>query len=696
MRSARSWVALGAAGLAMSATTVAMGLPTASAAMSPHRTNLRGSLSPAAMRAKTHTKVAAKSRITFDLTLKLRHAAKERAFVRRVSSPGSAAFHHYLTDAQWERRYAPSAAQVATAEAWLRHQGFSVRGVARTRMYVTARGTAAQVERAFSTGLGLYKVNGRTVRLTTKALSIPTTVAGSLAGVVGVNEYLNSTPLTRSARNLRRAAAPRDAEPAPPAGFRNPQPCSGTAWGSKTDTTDSPSLYAPYTGNAYDICGYKPTKLRQGYKLQGQTNKGVVGSGVGIAIVDAYDSPTLLSDAQHYARLNDPNHPLSSSQFFNIEPSTVTNEGECAASGWFDEQALDVESSHAMAPGADILYVGAQDCTDPSLLAAEQTAVTSGASVVSNSWGDTMGDLFEDADAKAAFDNTFLLAAATGVSVMYSSGDDGDNFADFGLNVPDYPATSPFITAVGGTSLQVNGDGQRINEFGWSTAKQTLCAAVVPTNCGSATKPSGSLNWQAGGGGGTSYNYTQPYYQAGVVPTALSERNQAIFGPQPLRVEPDISMDADAQTGMLIGLTQTFPDGVYYDQFKEGGTSLASPLLAGFVADADSVAGVPLGFLNPVLYKAAVRNPGAINDIVPPAHPLAASTIRVDYANTVDASDGYNVSLRTFDYQGPETYCDATGNCATRPVTLTTAKGYDSMTGLGAAGPKFILDLAKY
>jgi subtilase family serine protease len=306
-----------------------------------------------------------------------------------------------------------------------------------------------------------------------------------------------------------------------------------------------------------------------------------------------------------------------------------------------------------------------------------------------------MGDLLTDADSKAAFDNTFVMAGATGVSVLFSSGDDGDNFADFGLTVPDYPATSPFVTAVGGTSLQVH-NGVRQAEFGWSTGKQTMCAGVPTTNCGSATKPTNSLAWNAGSGGGTSYTYTQPFYQAGVVPTALSERNQAIFGPQPLRVEPDISMDADAQTGMLIGLTQTFPDGVYYDQFKEGGTSLASPLFAGVVADADQVAGVSEGFLNPAVYKAYRHNHGAIRDIVSPANPHSASTIRVDFANTVDNSNGYNISLRTFDYAGPETYCDGTGNCATRNVTLTTTPGFDSMTGVGVPGASFIKDLAGF
>ncbi len=147
------------------------------------------------------------------------------------------------------------------------------------------------------------------------------------------------------------------------------------------------------------------------------------------------------------------------------------------------------------------------------------------------------------------------------------------------------------VTAVGGTTLEVNNSNQRVAEYGWSTAKQSLCASNT-TNCGSATKPTGSLAFQAGGGGGTSYTYTQPYYQAPVVPSALALRNEALFGPVPLRVVPDMSMDADAQSGMLIGLTQTFPNGTYYDQFKQGGTSLASPLLAGVIADADQAAGI--------------------------------------------------------------------------------------------------------
>jgi subtilase family serine protease len=699
MRSARSWVALSAAGLAVSAAAAAMGAPAATAAGGPHHAPAHSSAAKAlnhakaSERSKPDGKVAPASRIKFDLVLKLRHATKANAFVRKVSNPASKSYHHYLTDAQWENRFAPSRAQVATAKSWLHKNGFSSGSVASDRLFVSARGTARQINRAFSTHLGYYKVDGHRVRLASSKLKLPTAILGSASGVVGVNQYINRPDLALKGATPA-TARPADAEPAPPAGFRNPQPCSAT-WGAKVDKADSPSLYAPYgAGRPYDICGYQPSQLRSAYGVGNSSSSN--GSGVALAIVDAYDSPTLLSDAQHYESLNDPSHPLASSQFFNDQPATVGNEAACAASGWYDEQSLDVEASHAMAPGADILYVGAQDCFDNSLLAALTTAVTSGASVVSDSWGDDLGDLLEDADSKTAFDDTFMLADSTGVSVLFSSGDNGDNFADFGLAVPDYPPTSIYVTAVGGTSLEVNKAGSRLAELGWSTGKQTLCAGVSTTNCGSATTPSGAMAWNAGGGGGTSYSYAQPFYQAGVVPNSISERNSAIFGPQPLRTVPDISMDADAQTGMLIGLTQTFPDGVKYDQFKEGGTSLASPLLAGAVADADQAAGQSEGFLNPTLYKAYKEFPSAFKDIIPSAKPLNAATVRVDYANTVDNTAGYNVSLRVLDYEGPETYCDGTGNCATRNVTLNTAKGYDSLTGLGVVGPSFIADLAKF
>jgi subtilase family serine protease len=155
-------------------------------------------------------------------------------------------------------------------------------------------------------------------------------------------------------------------------------------------------------------------------------------------------------------------------------------------------------------------------------------------------------------------------------------------------------------------------------------------------------------------------------------------------------------MDADPQTGMLIGLTQDFPSGDHYSQFKEGGTSLAAPLLAGVIADADQAAGSTLGFLNPELYRAYTASPAAFNDIVRPANPDAAGMVRVDYINGINAVRGYIMSLRALDYEGPETFCDATGNCATRDVTTTTAPGFDGLTGMGSINGSFIATLSKF
>ena len=108
------------------------------------------------------------------------------------------------------------------------------------------------------------------------------------------------------------------------------------------------------------------------------------------------------------------------------------------------------------------------------------------------------------------------------------------------------------------------------------------------------------------------------------------------------------------------------------------------------IADADQAAGGPLGFLNPVLYKAYDQDPGGVQ------RHQAAGAARLGGRDPGRLREhgqplhGYIISLRAINYAGPETYCDATGNCATRNVTLTTTPGFDSLTGLGSVGSKFI------
>jgi subtilase family serine protease len=129
------------------------------------------------------------------------------------------------------------------------------------------------------------------------------------------------------------------------------------------------------------------------------------------------------------------------------------------------------------------------------------------------------------------------------------------------------------------------------------------------------------------------------------------------------RAVPDVSANADPNTGYLIGETQTFPDGtVKYSEYRLGGTSLACPLVAGIMALADQSLGKPHGFANPVFYS----HPGAFTDVVSPASTVAV--VRTNYVNSIDASGGLSYVLRT----------------ANQTLSLHTTPGYDDVTGLGS------------
>jgi subtilase family serine protease len=669
------------------------GQTTAGAAISA-RIPLAGTLISATAREHPMGAIAKSAQVEFELVLKLPDAAGAQSLVQAVSTPGSASYRHYLTAAQWESRFSPSASEVNSARQWLVSEGFKVGATSKDRITISASGTAAQVESAFGTGLANYRLNGQTVRLATSEMSVPASVAGSVVGALGVNQNI-ATPAdasdgAASTVASQPSAAPSQDPPAP-AAFITAQPC-GSYYGAETATV-TPSFGHGYPGTVPDqVCGYEPAQLRSAYSVGSATT----GKGVTVAIIDAYDSSTIAGDATQYFNTNDPGDPFASANFSQLDMTPFDDETECAASDWLVEQALDVEAVHSMAPDAQILYVGAQDCSD-GLFNAEQDVIDNGlANVVTNSWSDSGGDLLDDVATRTAFDDLFMLADSTGMTIQFSSGDDGDNFDSLGLSVADYPASSPFVTAVGGTTLEIGANGQRTGELGWSTGRSFKCTANVEggiPGCSASTLNTWlpvSLDGESGGF--TSYSYTEPFYQVPVVPSSLALRNEPIIGPTPARVVPDISMDADSATGFLIGLHETFPDGTdVYAQTRYGGTSLASPLLAGVIADADQAAGVPVGFINPAIYRLDAVS-GAIYDIVPGGN---QAQDRVDLAvSYVPGATGYVQQFREITYEGVITYCDETGNCASRPNTLTTAPGYDSMTGLGSIGPDFIADLS--
>jgi subtilase family serine protease len=696
-----SAVAAGASTLLCLATVSGIvGAPAAGAASSSGRTALAGTVIPAKARQHPVGAVPKSSQVNFDLVLQLRDAAGAQALVRAVSSPGSKSFRHYLTAARWESRFSPGAAQVGAARQWLRSQGFKVGAVSRDRITITASGTAGQVERAFGTGLENYRLGGHTVRLATRALSVPASIAGSVVGAMGVNQNI-ATPADAAgtaASAARQAKAGTNPFPPAPAAFITAGPC-GAYYGQKTATVSPPFGHGYDATQPYQVCGYKPGQYRSAYHVGSSST----GKGETVAIIDAYGSSTMAADAARYFAKNDPGNPFATAGFSQLDTTPFDAENICAPSSWLTEQAIDVEAVHSTAPNAHILYVGAQDCLN-GLFTAEQNVIDNGlANVVSNSWGDDAGDLLDDVATKTAYSDLFMLADSTGMTIQFSSGDNGDNFNLFGFSSADFPAESPYVTSVGGTSLQVGSEGQRTGEVGWATGRSWKCTAnaegAFPGCTAKTVNTWLPVTYDGGSGGFTSYNYTQPWYQAPVVPSSLALRNEALVGPVAMRVEPDISMDAVPSTGFLIGLHEIFPNGKdVYGQTRYGGTSLASPLLAGVIADADQASaaagGSAVGFINPAIYRLD-KTPEAINDVVPGGK---QAELRVDHAFTYlgPGAKGDVFSFRELTYEGTITYCDETGNCASRPNTLSTAKGYDSMTGLGTAGPKFVTDLANF
>jgi subtilase family serine protease len=545
------------------------------------------------------------------------------------------------------------------------------------------------------------------MRLADSSLTIPSAVSGVVAGALGINQYV-ATPADAGDPDIPGSSTSTPAAtgsgvfPPAPAAFITHAPCS-PYYGANT-TTVSPSFGNGFPDTVPDIvCGYRPGQLRSAYGLTSANT----GAGTTVAVVDAYGSATIGSDATRYFAATAPSEPFAAADFTQIDQTPFDDETDCQAPGWATEQAIDVEAVHSMAPDAHILYVGAQDCIT-GLFTADQTVIDNGlANVVTNSWGDLGGDLLDDIATRSAYDDLFMLADSTGITVQFSSGDDGDDFYLLGVSAAEYPASSPFVTAVGGTTLEIGANGQRLGELGWDVGRSILCTANLAGDLPGCTSSTVGTWLPASpdgiSGGYTSYNYTQPFYQQAVVPTLLAERNAPFIGPVPTRVVPDISAEADSGTGFLIGLHQMLPDGLsLYTETRYGGTSLASPLLAGIVADADQVSGTPVGFINPALYKMDTEAPGSIMDIVPTAD--NEGNFREDFAgalglginNGTTYATGVAESYRELGYSGLETYCDDTGNCASRPEPLTTAPGYDSLTGLGSPGTNFINILGEY
>jgi subtilase family serine protease len=560
-------------------------------------------------------------------------AALEAA-VAAVSDPSSASFQRYLTPARFRARYKPTAGTVHDVSAWLRGSGLKVSGTDSAGRSIRATGTVAAAEKAFATQLHEFSKDGKTFRAPSGRATVPGSIGASVLAVSGLS----------TARHAMKPAAD-----VFPAAFVNARPCS-TYYGQVPAKyqADFKTPLPKFQGKVipYSPCGYQPAQFRSAY--EGATK--YTGAGQTVAITDAYAAPTIAPDANTYAtRHGDP--AFRSGQFAQRNAKKFTDQEACDSTGWYGEETLDVEAVHAMAPDAGVLYYGSASCNDDDFLTTLGKVVDDNkASLITNSWGDLEEN--ESSDNVRAYEQVFQQAALQGISFFFSSGDNGDEVANSGLRQADYPASDPYITAVGGTSTAIGKSGELVFQTGWGTDKFSLA--------GSAWAPLGFLY---GAGGGESDLFSRPTYQNKVVPAGGSGR-----------AVPDVAMDADPTTGMLIGETQQFPDGPAYGEYRIGGTSLASPLMAGFQALTLQRAGHRQGFLNPALYKAAKTT--QFSDVSQPG--TDAGNVRADYANSLDASGGVLYSVRTFNQDS-----NLDGDGSVKP-------GWDEVTGIGVPTPRYL------
>jgi len=605
------------------------------------RATLAGNVPPWAKSANFKAAANPSDSIGFRIYLGWTDPAAVEALAKAVSDPGSASYGQYLTPQQFRQQFAPSQSQVNAVQSWLRSQGFRVDYTPLNNHYVAAEGSVAQAASAFGTTFGTYSVAGQTLRSPSSDVSLPTSIAGFVSGVVGLDE---SAALVHTNIAL-------DAPPS--AAFVNAPPCS-TYWNEK-NTTSLTGLPAPLQAPAgYTLplpmapCGYVPSQIRGVYGVADSLQ----GNGQTVAIIDAYASPTIQQDLDQWSA----NRGMGSTNITQVVAPGTMNRPENKKQdpqGWYGEETLDVEAVHGMAPNAHIVYVGAPNNYQDLDAAMNHVVDRHLASIVTNSYGFPT-ELLPFGFIKPQED-TLLQGAIEGIGIYFSSGDNSDESMSVGYRTADWPASSPFVTAVGGTSLGVGQSNNRVIETGWGTHTSSL-----NTTTGAWV----DHGWLYGSGGGVSRLFAEPSYQANAVPGSVFAA-QGRTG----RAIPDIAAFGDPNTGYLIGQTQTFPGGVVkYSEYRIGGTSLSSPIMAGIMALADQAKGSAHGFANPAFYANATS--GAFYDVL---H-QAGAVVRVNYVNSVDASNGLAYRLRTFD-QG---------------LSLKTTPGWDDITGLGTPTSAFI------
>jgi subtilase family serine protease len=524
----------------------------------------------------------------------------------------------YLTTPQFAARYGQSPAVVSGIVAYLKKFGISSKVYA-DNLDISAAGTAAQFNKALGVNLQNFQVKTKpavkgapsgltVVHGSTQNPHLPASLGSQVLAILGLTNYASA----------QSQAVPTPANRVNPVSAHN------------SDLPRGKGLAPSDFVNNYGLSALE----KQGSRGQGTT--------IGIVTLAAIDPTVPLAYWNTYLHLNEPASRLT------LAPVDGGSPGPSAAAG-SDETDLDVEQSGAIAPGAKVRVYEAPNSDVGFADAFFAAASDNIADTVSTSWGesepfltDAIASHTEPATYQAVFDEAMLELSAQGQSNFTASGDYGayEGAGDLGAtNLSQLlPATSPYTTAAGGTTLpgtqtypKQNLAGKRISgsesvtiprerAWGWDYLWPLYGALPEKSEAAAATDPF----WVGGGGGGYSVIEPRPGYQQGV--SAYNARNyltptsfvhlaagivplswsftalpRLISGSQPSgRAVPDVSTDADPYTGYAV-----YDPKVLGGFHTFGGTSFVAPQLSGSAAVIDGALGRRTGLWNPAIYAMA-------------------------------------------------------------------------------------------
>jgi pseudomonalisin/xanthomonalisin len=491
----------------------AQAAPVAWTALANHLPALDGAVQRQALAAGEPVHVA--------MALKLQNEAALDSFVAEVSRPGSPAYGQFLTPAQVREQFAPSDAQVAAVVEHLSSAGFTHIQVAPNKLLITADGTASTVEAAFRTELAHFSVGNRDAIANTTNVQLPVALQGTVLSVLGLQNVTQMETLARRAA----AVVPASAKPLA----------------------------------AQAAHGFDPVAFQQAY---GVGNTGTAANTV-VGILSEGDLTQTVADLHTFESQNGlPQIPVSIEQ---VGAASTDTSG-------IDEWDLDSQDIQAMSGGVvkQLVFYDVTSLSNADIMAGVNQAVTDDvAKIINVSLGECETSA-TTANFEAGTDQLFKTAVAQGQTFSVSSGDSGSHECSVLLKTrsnakQSYPAVSPYVVAVGGTSLYTNADGSYASETAWSD-----------------------------GGGGPSVTETQPSWQSGIVSGTY-------------RGVPDVALAADPNTGAIIIVSGS--------STQVGGTSLAAPLFSGLYARIQTANGNTKGFPAPSFYKYVPGNPSLFHDV---------------------------------------------------------------------------------